>query len=135
MMWTLDRCWSPSGWIPGSSNGCGEEFAIGSSVSWTLVDRDLDWLEPVVGADELTRIRFAEDHHALADSRPKTAAVVRSIRAVLCRYLRSGLSIPGSAVSRGVQRATGWEDETDGRHFVGYLVELDIPAHGGDEGT
>jgi hypothetical protein len=119
---------------------CGEEFLVGSSVSWTLVDRDLDWLEPLIGADRLARIEFAEDHHALADSRPGTPAVVRSIQAVLCRYQHT-LSptcqqsvVPGSVIIRRVHRATGWEDESDG-DFVGYLVELDVASVRGDEGT
>jgi hypothetical protein len=120
---------------------CGEEFHVGSSVAWTLVDRDIGWLEPVVGAEKLERIRFAEDHHALADSRPKTPAYVQSIDAVLCQYshstspTRQAAVVPGSVIFRSVQRATGWEDETDGRHFLGYLVDLDVASVGGDEGT
>ena len=114
---------------------CGEPFSVGTSISWNLIDRDLAWLAPVIGADEVKRIRFAEDHHAEADTGVRTSAVVTSIYAVLCQYEPSPNDdprrfqhpmVPGSQTLDPVATATGWESESDTHTFVGYLVELEL---------
>ncbi len=114
---------------------CGEPFSAGTSISWNLIDRDLAWLEPVIGAAEVKCIRFAEDHHAEADTGARTSAVVRSIHAVLCQYEPSPNDdprhlqhsvVPGSQTLDPVATATGWERESDTHTFVGYVVALEL---------
>jgi hypothetical protein len=74
-------------WVNGwQMQCCGEPFAVGSQVSWTLGDVDRDWLEAVLGA-RAAGVNAAEGHHGgLPDEVPETAAVVSGISAVHCSY-------------------------------------------------
>ncbi|MGC1287738.1 MAG: DUF6578 domain-containing protein [Streptosporangiaceae bacterium] len=119
-------------WVDGwQMQCCGEPFAVGSDISWTLGDADADWLEAVLGA-KATEVDSAEEHHgALAGDAPKTAATVSSISAVHCRYAHdpSGDSkilypVRDSAVLTELPAADGWTPDRGDLQFTGYLVEL-----------
>jgi hypothetical protein len=115
---------------------CGQPFAVGSRVSWTLIVPDAERLASVLGPDLSASITHAEEHHG---GRPEHAAAtmgtVRSIRAVRCRYAhlpgadsRMHRPVPGSTAMTSVNAADGWETEQENLRFVGYLVELETEA-------
>jgi len=116
---------------------CGEPFAVGSPVSWTLEDPDPDWLAAIVGDDLAARVDAAEEHHRGGPEQgPRTDGTVLSIRTVHCRYEAADPEhpqmmspVPGSGVVTGTDTADGWEAERDGLAFVGYLVQLAVPAN------
>ena len=116
---------------------CGEPFAVGSTVTWTVrTDIDRDWYTRVLGAELAGTITDAEDHHGGDDELPEPTELrgtVRTITAVWCDWHNEGgdtlVAVPGSA--RLVERtsADGWEGEsTDTTSFIGYLVDLDTIA-------
>jgi hypothetical protein len=114
---------------------CGQPFAVGSRVSWTLIAPDAEWLAGVLGPDLSTSITHAEEHHGLPGDATATAGTVRSIRAVRCRYARRPGAdsrmhhpVPGSTAVTSIDTADGWEREQDDLRFVGYLVELETEA-------
>jgi hypothetical protein len=113
---------------------CGEPFAVGSEISWTLGNADADWLETVLGA-RATGVDSAEEHHGgLPEETPKTEARVSGISAVHCRYAPdpgadSKILYPvrDSAVLTELTTADGWTPDRGDLQFAGYLVEL-VPA-------
>jgi hypothetical protein len=122
-------------WVDGwQLQCCGPPAQVGHDVTWTLSDKpDREWLATTLGEPLADRITHAEDHHGgLPDDAPVARGVVRAISAAYCRYApdpepsdpRALSPVPGSAVLRAVARATGWEDEPPGLHFVGYVVDL-----------
>ena len=128
---------------------CGDPFAIGDVVEWTLDDHpDVAWLGAAVG-DELARqIAYAEEHHE--DGGPGTTrrarGEVRTIRCAFCDFGRivdgddASHPVPGTAALVAADRVDGTEGRGErrelARRFIGYVVELDLvsrddvpPAH------
>lgn len=113
---------------------CGEPFALGAIVEWTLAPvGERGSLALAMGQELADSVTHLEDHHELLlpDDVPRTAGRVRSIRAVRGRYGRAeGQStclhpVRESATATAVPSADGWEADRDGARFVGYLIELD----------
>jgi len=117
---------------------CGEQFGVGSRVSWTLIGADAEWVARVLGAG--IAVDAAEEHHGgVPDDTPETAGTVTAISAVHCRYApaadgdrRMLYPAPSSAVLIPVMSADGWAPDRDGLHFVGYLVRIATGAARGD---
>lgn len=109
---------------------CGERFALGDEVSWTLREPGSEWLTAVLGADLAGRVAAAEEHHGgLPGSAPVTVGTVASIQTVHCRYapVPDGPAlypVAGSGVVSSVTSADGWTPDRDDLRFVGYLVQL-----------
>lgn len=109
---------------------CGEPFRIGSRVSWTLAEPDVDRLTTVLGAG--VTVDAAEEHHGgVPDGTEQTTATVTDISAVHCRYASSPgadarvlYPVPSSAVLTKVAAANGWTPDRDGLRFAGYLVHV-----------
>jgi hypothetical protein len=114
---------------------CGEPFAVGSGVSWRLRDADQDWLQTVLGA-RAAGVDAAEEHHGgVSEAVQETAATVKSISAVHCRYAPAPggdpkvlCPVPDSAVVTRLTRADGWTPDGGGLRFAGYLVGLATAA-------
>jgi hypothetical protein len=111
---------------------CGVAFAVGSRVSWNLVEPDLEWLTPVVGHDEATAVAYAEDHHG--EEGIERTGWVEAIREVHYQVAavpdgRSRVLYPveGSGKFRSVRSADGYPNKIEHFHFGGYLVNLRIP--------
>jgi hypothetical protein len=110
---------------------CGEAWAIGSAVTWTLVEVDADYLAGTLPPEaDVTVDRVQDQHFVLAEDEPETRATVVSIRAVrLAAEPRRGghpklfhpVSNSGhlTPVTQSNGPELGWSD------FRGYLVELD----------
>ena len=119
---------------------CGDPFQVGQQVAWTLTDQpDVDWLVAAAGEDVARRVTHAEDHHgSLPDDVSATHGKVLAISSAFCRYALvpeggggKALSlVPGSALLRKAQRATGWEPESPDLRFNGYLVDLRVAEPG-----
>lgn len=113
---------------------CGEPFAVGSDVAWTLRDDvDRDWLGAVLGDALAASVDRAEEHHGqLPQDHPPTHGAVRRVRAARCRYVpvaagsQQRCPAPGSVRLADVDRADGWEREDGEVVFAGYLVDLDV---------
>lgn len=110
---------------------CGERFAIGDEVSWTLSSPHVEWLTQVLGPDLAGRVDAAEEHHGIAASTSVTVGTVASIQTVHCRYApapdgpaRHLYPVAGSGVVSPVTSADGWTPDRDDLSFVGYLVQL-----------
>jgi hypothetical protein len=111
---------------------CGEPFAVGSTVDWTVhpvEDRDL--LGTVLGLDRAATVDVEEDHHSEEELGSSITGEVVRIDAVRCRYGPGpdddGVSYPvmGSTVLTPVSRADGWETDVGDLWFAGYLVVLE----------
>ncbi|MFD7156610.1 DUF6578 domain-containing protein [Kribbella sp. NPDC059898] len=115
---------------------CGDPFAVGALVQWTLYEQsDKDWLNAVVGADLGGEVTHREEHHDdPADGAVTTVGRVQRIRAVSCKFgpdpdnVGAGtpvnIPIPGTGWLADVTEADGWYPETAGLAFNGYLVDL-----------
>lgn len=119
-------------WVDGwQMQCCGEPFAVGSRVSWTLGDVDTEWLGAVLGA-RAAGVTAAEEHHGgLSEEVPETVATVSGISAVHCRYAPAPggdskvlCPVRDSAVVTGLTRADGWTPDRGDLRFAGYLVDL-----------
>lgn len=109
---------------------CGERFAVGSQVSWTLKPVDREFLEPVLGHAQAARLTDAEEHHGDGADDAPAIGVVRSIHAVFCSYeLRAGAShrtpVAGSGVVIERAAAEPRDEHDEGRTFLGYIVDWD----------
>ena len=110
---------------------CGEPFSIGSTVRWTLVEPDHEYIDPMFRPDDSVEIDRVEDRHGSDPDAPRTAGAVLSIRSVRVRYARSPkdkrvlFPVPGSAELTELDRANG--AELWSRDFAGYLVEIRTP--------
>ena len=73
-------------WVDGwQMQCCGEPFRLGSQVAWTLRAADPDWLEAVLGAQQIADA--AEEHHGgVPEDTMPTRGTVTHIAAVHCRY-------------------------------------------------
>lgn len=125
---------------------CGEPFAVGDVVDWTLGDVvDVEWLAAAVGGDLAADVTHVEDHHDVDEGTTVRRGTVRGIRCAYCRYApvaggdRKMLHpVAGTAVITAKDRVDGGEGmggtpPVDGQHvseghliFNGYLVELDL---------
>ena len=112
---------------------CGSPFEDGGRVEWKLSSGiDLHWLETVVGREIAATIDCFEDHHGgLPEETPTTTGVVNRIQAVRCRFAAAPegdsemlYPVPGSGEMAIIHRADGWDTESDGLRFNGYLVDL-----------
>ena len=114
---------------------CGEPFAVGELVRWTLLEQPTEEvLADSGGSPEVVRLTHAEEHHGgLPEQTPPTAGRVRRIRAVTFDHAevpgqpRVLTRVPGSGVALDCRRADGWESELPaggGRQFSGYVVDL-----------
>lgn len=119
-------------WVDGwQVQCCGEPFAVGSQVSWTLRDVDSDWLRAVLG-DRAAGIDLAEEHHSdLSEEVTVASATVSGISAVHCRYAPSPGTdskvlhpVRDSGVVSEMTRADGWTPDRGDLRFAGYLVDL-----------
>jgi hypothetical protein len=117
---------------------CGDPISVGSTISWTVMPPDHDYLTSVLGDAGAARVTDAEEHHGGDEGRESRtmAGTVRSIEAVVCRYAPgdrsdSGTLVPvaGSEIITPLTAADGWESEVDGSaddvRFVGYIVGVD----------
>lgn len=111
---------------------CGEPFAEGSDVEWTVVPvTDTSWYAEILVPDVAASITDREDHHSERRDLVTVRGVVRSIDAVFCRYrVRARVAVPiaGSGVLVSRRSVDGWEDDSTSeppRTFVGYVVALD----------
>ena len=90
---------------------CGDPFAIGSEVSWTVEPTTGDgwhqYLAALLGADPGFTVDAIEDHH---DQLPAGTG----------RY-----PVDGSGTLIDVRSADGSDESEGGRRFMGYLVQLD----------
>ena len=138
---TLQECRVALIWYDGwQMECCGDPFAMGDVVEWTLDDHpDVAWLGAAVG-DELARqIAYAEEHHE--DGGPGTTrragGAVRTIRCAFCDFGRivdgddASHPVPGTAALVAADRVDGTEGRGGGRRelgrrFIGYVVELDL---------
>ena len=114
---------------------CGEPFAIGDEVVWTLsADEDTGWLQNVLGPGQAERIRYVQEHHGgLPDDAPITRGTVVGIRSLHCRYRPASdgdggtvYPMPGTGRLQQVRAADGWDAESSEVRFLGYLVDLDL---------
>lgn len=111
---------------------CGDPFADGDVVTWTLLpDVDTDYLGNVLGDDMARSVDYCEDHHDRASEQAaETTAVVVAIHSVRCWFVPSSqdpkLLYPAHASGqlRRVHQADGW-DLGGEAEFVGYLVDLE----------
>ena len=111
---------------------CGDEFSIGSRVSWNLVEPHLEWLTTVLGPKEAATVTYAEEHHG--GEGIEGTGWVEAIREVHYQVTarpdgrpRTVYPVEGSGRFRSVRSADGWPEEIEGFRFGGYLVNLRIP--------
>ncbi|MFR9794557.1 DUF6578 domain-containing protein [Streptomyces sp. MS06] len=108
---------------------CGQSFAPGDVVSWTLLETDPEDHADVVGSERADEIDFREEHHGQGEGRAPTSVEVVSIAEVHCRFgVPPGAAdnvdhpVPGTTVLVPVNRADGWAKVRPDARFVGYLV-------------
>ncbi len=118
---------------------CGESFAVGDVVSWTLLPADPEDFADIVGDERAESIDFREEHHGGEQGCAATRAEVLSILEVHCRYGvaegaadRVNRPVPGSAVVVPVEHADGWAESREGGSFTGYLVTVRRVADGAE---
>jgi hypothetical protein len=111
---------------------CGDEFSVGSMVTWSATPvTDRSWFESFLEQDTAALITHHGEHHSDFVGMVEVQGLVRSIRAVYCRYsVKDRVSHPvaRSATVERRESADGWEEEDEfgkGRVFVGYLVKVD----------
>ena len=119
---------------------CGEPFAIGSTVRWTVhtpTDPHFEWFSAVLGEEAAHLIDGVEEHHG--DNERETHGIegtVRSIDAVFCRFAPTDPPqsdgawgpVEGSGVRVPLSSASRTEHEVDGLSFVGYVIALEAVA-------
>lgn len=108
---------------------CGESFAPGDIVSWTLLEVDPEDYADMVGDELAARIDFCEEHHGQDEGRAPVLLEVLSVDEVHCHYeVPAGSTpnihhpVPGTTVLVPIEAADGWAKAQPGVRFVGYLV-------------
>ncbi|MFF8614618.1 DUF6578 domain-containing protein [Streptomyces sp. NPDC015350] len=108
---------------------CGERFAPGDVVSWTLLEVDPEEYARVVGSERAAGIDFREEHHGQGEEHAPTSVEVVSIDEVHCRYeVPPGATdkvnhpVPGTTVLVPAEEADGWAKSRPELRFAGYLV-------------
>ncbi|WUD72934.1 hypothetical protein OG937_15120 [Streptomyces sp. NBC_00510] len=109
--------------------GCGQSFAPGDVVSWTLLEVDPEDYADVVGSERADEIDFREEHHGQGDGHAPTSVEVLSIAEVHCRYGvppgatdKVNYPVPGTTVLVPAKEADGWAKARSDVSFAGYLV-------------
>jgi hypothetical protein len=116
---------------------CGDAFATGSVVRWTLAPADHDFLDAVLGPALSADVTDAEEHHhdpATTSVQP-FSGVVRSIRTVSCQYAKpEGASslypVANTAVLTEVTSTEATIPAESGVVFLGWLVSVAPAASG-----
>jgi uncharacterized protein DUF6578 len=117
---------------------CGTDFAVGSAVTWTVVEHDGpdEWVEQLLGPDWGDRVKYSEGHHG--EEEVSLSGVVRAIHEVRCRRElqaegagQAWVPIRGSGWLTDVAVADPWTSEpADVRRepvtFDGWVVELEV---------
>lgn len=114
-------------WVAGWQHQCcGNDFAVGGTVSWNVHEPDRDWHSTLLGDDLAQRLDGEEGHHA--DRVDRTLdGTVRSIAAVHCAYDRAASRwIPGTATFTTQDPADRWTPDRENLIFVGYLVGVSV---------
>ncbi|MFJ6389541.1 DUF6578 domain-containing protein [Streptomyces sp. NPDC091972] len=108
---------------------CGQSFAPGDVVSWTLLEVDPEDYGDVVGSQRADEIDFREEHHGQGEGHVPTSVEVVSIAEVHCRYeVPAGATdhvhhpVPGTTVLVPTEEADGWAKARPDVRFAGYLV-------------
>ncbi|MEU7039390.1 DUF6578 domain-containing protein [Streptomyces sp. NPDC046237] len=108
---------------------CGQSFAPGDVVSWTLLEVDPEDYADVVGCERADEIDFREEHHGQEEGQAATSVEVVSIAEVHCRYgvppgamEKVNYPVPGTTVLVPVKEADGWAKARPDVSFAGYLV-------------
>ncbi|MET7757049.1 DUF6578 domain-containing protein [Streptomyces sp. NPDC005389] len=106
---------------------CGQSFAPGDVVSWTLLEVDPEDYADVVGSERADEIDFREEHHGQGEGQAPTSFEVVSIVEVHCRYgvppgATVNYPVPGTTVLVPVKAADGWAKARPEVCFAGYLV-------------
>ncbi|MFC7966699.1 DUF6578 domain-containing protein [Streptomyces cinereoruber] len=122
MTWTI--------WVDGwQIQCCGQDFAPGDVVSWTLLEADPADYDDIVGSERAEGIDFREEHHGQGEGRAPALVEVVSVAEVHCRYGvfpdstdNVNRPVPGTAVLVPVEKADGWAKAVPGVDFSGYLV-------------
>ena len=116
---------------------CGDPWSVGTVVSWTLTDADLESLAPLFASESEVRVDYREEHHGgLPEHAPITSGPVVGIRGVQVRYAplaggdpRMLYAVPQSARFTPLTHSEGPEVPWEG--FTGYLVEIDTDLPSG----
>ncbi|GAA0224141.1 DUF6578 domain-containing protein [Cryptosporangium japonicum] len=111
---------------------CGEPFAVGHEVSWTLKDTDGTWLEAILGAGSNMHVDKAEEHHGGGPD--GVAPVTGTVTSIHAAYWRSApqpdgdpkqlYPVPGSGVVTAIHFANGRTPDRSELKFAGYIVGL-----------
>ncbi|MEV4426099.1 DUF6578 domain-containing protein [Streptomyces sp. NPDC049602] len=117
-------------WVDGwQIQCCGQSFAPGDVVSWTLLEADPEDYADVVGSERAAGIDFREEHHGQEEGHTPTSVEVVSIVEVHCRYGappgatdQVNYPVPDTTVLVPVKEADGWAKARPDVSFSGYLV-------------
>jgi hypothetical protein len=114
---------------------CGEPFAVGSQISWTLIQNRCSWIQDIISPDAGIVVAAREEHHGrLAADTPATRGTVNRIFAVCCQYAPPAVEagpqqpVPGSGVLIPVTQAQRF----GGHHYhhlgksIGYVAQVRI---------
>lgn len=118
---------------------CGDPFAVGDTVEWTVASPDPAWLLRVYG-EEAGGLTDVVDRHETRDACYELRGVVRRIRAGHVHLVPSspgqgGRVLPAGGVLRDVRQATRFAPAPSGREHSGFLVDLEVtPPAGGSTG-
>jgi len=114
---------------------CGEEFAVGDEVTWTVVTRSRasgSWA-PVLGEEQEAAITLHYERHE-DEPLSSVTGVVRRIRMMCCRHApspppddpRGHRPVPGTGLLEDVSAVERWQEAAaPGMTFTGWLVDLD----------
>jgi hypothetical protein len=110
---------------------CGDAFATGAVVRWTLTSADHDFLDAVLGPALSAEVTDAEEHHhdPATTSVQRLAGVVQSIRTVSCQYAKpDGASalypVANTSVLAEVASTEATVPTPSGLVFLGWLVSV-----------
>lgn len=115
---------------------CGDPFAIGDEVAWSLTTPHLEWLTSVLGPQRAAAITHAEEHHGRSEDAVPTRGRVLDIATACCGYTkvrdaRGSIELqhrPDTGELHPVIRADGSDTAPEGLLFLGYIVELEAYA-------
>ena len=117
---------------------CGDDFGVGSSVTWTVVEHEgaNEWVVQLLGPTWGDRVKYSEGHHA--DEEATISGVVLAIHEVRCRRElqpygsgQAWVPIQSSGWLTEVPAADPWVSKPDDEvresvFFEGWVVELEI---------
>lgn len=113
---------------------CGDTFAVGETVDWTVVRKaDRSWLETVVGSEVAQTITHSQDEHGVNEGAEMSmTGRVLAISMASCSYRQSPsernaiVPVPGTEVLRPVEVADGLGGYTKDLRWNGYVVDLEV---------